>query len=1008
MVKRIGIILLINMITTILDKGKIRRLKEGEGFDYHIPTGSDFLSPATNLIPGVGGVSGGRVLLGDKASIQATSLVHREAPLVQGSLIQGARSFEDHYGKTIAAKTSPVAGKISAVTDDYIKIKSSDGNEHTVDIYNHFNSGKKSFLHHTPKVKVGDEVKSGDLLATSNHTDDKGNLALGVNLKTAIMPYRANNFEDAFVVTESGAKKMAAEQMFTTRVERRLGVDTAKDKYISLFPNKFTNSQLTVIDSDGVVKKGTKLKYGDPIIVAFAPKALKTTDLHLGKLSKALGNAFKDMTEVWEYETEGTVTDVAKAGNLLSVNVKTTRPLNIGDKISIGYGNKGVTGLILPDSQAPTTEDGKPVDIILNSMSITSRVSPALISTLGVGKVAEKLGKALKITPFVEGSAVKKTQELMKKHNVEDVETLYDPVSGTNIRALVGPLFFNRLVHIAEDKISTRSQGASYDWNMQPAKSGADESSKRLGNLSTTALLSHGSTAVLRDIATVRATKNDEFWRNIKLGLPAPAPKVPFIFEKFIASLQGAGIKVHREGDNFQLMPQTDADVIKMSAGAVNNAKTFKVKGENLIPERGGLFDPANTGIYGNNFNHIDLNFKIPNPISEDLLRRLFKLTKEKYRDEVASGEIEKKLTALNVDAKMEEYKNYIRSGKVSDRSNAVKVLAFLRALKDKGIHPKDLMLSKVPVLPAQYRPVQVAGDLTLSANANHLYKDLILNNEKVNDLEYVPDEIAKKTKLSQYDAVRAIYGLAEPISIKHKEKNVKGLLAEMLGIKGGSAKGSEFQAKVVNKPLDLVGRGVATGDVKLDLDDVSIPQDIAWKIYSPFIIRRLVRKGVPALQAHSMVKQRQGLAPQALTEEMEDRPVIMSRDPALHKFNLMGLKAKINPDPKNQTVSVNPLIFKGFNLDLDGDQVSISVPAGDDAKEEVKDKMLPSKNLLTIRSFTPLYAPSNESSLGLFQLSTEDNKNKPIEFNTEEDVVEAFKAGKVAPGDRIVVKNPK
>lgn len=995
------------MIKTILDKGKLRPLNEGEHFDYAIPTGSDFLSAATNLIPGVGGVSGGRVLLGDKASIQATSLVHREAPLVQGISTKGGRSFENYFGKLVAAKTSQVDGKVTHVTEDMVKVKDDKGHEHEYELYNHFNSGKKSFLHHTPVVKVGDEVKSGHLLATSNHTDKDGNLALGVNMKTAIMPYRANNFEDAFVVTESGAKKMAAEQMFTTRLDRRLGVDTIKDKYVSLFSNKFTNTQLSNVDADGVVKKGTVLKYGDPIIVAYAPKALKTTDIHLGKLSKALGNAFKDMTETWDYETDGIVTDVAKAGSLLSVNIKTTRPLNIGDKISIGYGNKGVTGLILPDSQAPTMTNGKPVDIILNSMSITSRVSPALVSTLGLGKVAEKLGKTINITPFVKGSAIKQTQELLKKHNIEDVEELYDPQTGTQIKALVGPLFFNRLVHIAEDKISTRSQGASYDWNQQPAKSGADESSKRLGNLSTTALLSHGATSVLRDIATVRATKNDEFWRNIKLGLPAPPPKVPFIFDKFIASLQGAGIKVHREGDQFQVMPQTDSDIMKMSNGPIQNAKTFKVKGENLIPERGGLFDPANTGIFGTNFNHIDLNFKVPNPISEDLLRRLFKLTKEKYRDEVASGGIGHKLEALDVDAKTQEYKGYIRSGKVSDRSNAVKVLSFLNALKEKNIHPKDLMLSKIPVIPAQYRPVQVAGDLTLSANANHLYKDLILNNEKIPDLEYVPDDIAKKTKLSQYDAVRALYGLCDPISIKHKEKNVKGLLAEMLGIQGGSAKGSEFQAKVVNKPLDLVGRGVATGDVKLDLDDVAVPQDIAWKIFSPFVIRRLVRKGVPALQAHGLVKNRQPLAAQALHEEMQDRPVIMSRDPALHKFNLMGLKAKINPDPKNQTVSVNPLIFKGFNLDLDGDQVSISAPAGDDAKEEVKEKMLPSKNLLTIRSFTPLYAPSNESSLGLFQLSTEDNKNKSQEFDSDEAVFHAFTAGKVAPGDRVTIKKP-
>ena len=219
-----------------------------------------------------------------------------------------------------------------------------------------------------------------------------------------------------------------------------------------------------------MVKKGTVLKHGDPIIVAYAPRALKTTDIHLGKLSKALGNAYRDLSEVWDYESDGIVTDVAKQGSLLSVNIKTKRNLNVGDKLSIYSGNKGVTGLILPDSLAPTTKDGKPVDLLLNSMSVTSRVSPAMLSNLGIGKVAQKLGHPIKITPFVSGSAEQKTRELMDKHGVSGMEELYDPVSGTKMNVLVGPLFINRLVHIAEDKLSERSQGVGYDWDMQPTK----------------------------------------------------------------------------------------------------------------------------------------------------------------------------------------------------------------------------------------------------------------------------------------------------------------------------------------------------------------------------------------------------------------------------------------------------------------------------------------------------------------------------------------------------------
>ena len=155
------------------------------------------------------------------------------------------------------------------------------------------------------------------MIATSNFSDKNGDLALGVNLTTAIMPYRSSNFEDAFVVTEAGAKKLEAEQIMTHRIEKRMGIETKLDKYVSLFPNKFYNTQVQNLDADGVVKKGTILHYGDPVILAYAPKTIKTTDIHLGKLSKALSHAYRDVTDKWDYENPGVVTDVSKQGALI-------------------------------------------------------------------------------------------------------------------------------------------------------------------------------------------------------------------------------------------------------------------------------------------------------------------------------------------------------------------------------------------------------------------------------------------------------------------------------------------------------------------------------------------------------------------------------------------------------------------------------------------------------------------------------------------------------------------
>ena len=239
--------------------------------------------------------------------------------------------------------------------------------------------------------------------------------------------------------------------------------------------------------------------------------------------------------------------------------------MSFGDKLNMPFGAKGVVH-ITPDTQMPQGEDGKPVDVLLNSMSITSRVAPGLVNTIGLGKLAQKKGKPLNMTAFTKGSAVQKVIDALDKNGIKDTEKLYDPESGKHIDVLTGPLYFNRLHHIAEDKVSSRSSATSYDINMQPSKAGSDEKAKRIGNLATTVALSNDAKAVLRDIATVRSTKNDEFWTALKLGHTPPPPKVPFIFNKFISHLKGAGVNVVQDGSKFHIMPQTDKDITALSS----------------------------------------------------------------------------------------------------------------------------------------------------------------------------------------------------------------------------------------------------------------------------------------------------------------------------------------------------------------------------------------------------------------------------------------------------------
>ena len=988
----------------ILEHGKLKKVDAGFKAKYRIADPADFFSPVTNLIPGLSSVSGARVLIGDKSSLQAMTLVNREAPLVQpGPKDTLKASFSKQFGRLVSVNSS-ATGTVSAVNEDHMIVKDSAGKEHRHDKYHNYIIGRDSYIHHTPTVKVGDKVKVGDMLASSNHSDSAGTLALGMNLKTAIMPFRSLNFEDALVISESAAKKLEGEQLIPVRMELGRGVLTDKDQYISLFPNKYYNEQLSHIDNQGVVKKGTILKHGDPVILAYQPKTLKSLDIQLGKLSKVIRNAFSDISTVWEYEYDGEVADVAVTGKMISVTVKTRRPMSFGDKLNMPFGAKGVVH-IAPDTQMPQGQDGKPVDVLLNTMSITSRVAPGLVSTIGLGKLSQKLGKPIVMTGFTEGSSVQKVIDMLDKHGVNETEKLYDPLSGKHIDVLTGPLYFNRLHHIAEDKISTRSAATTYDINMQPSKAGSHEKAKRLGNLATTVALSNDAKAVLRDIATVRATKNDDFWTALKLGHAPPPPKVPFIFNKFLGHLRGAGVNVQEDDSKFHILPQTDKDVVALSQGEIKEPLTYKIKKDDLIAEDDGLFDPTLVGIHGDNYNHINLNHRIPNPVAEEHIRKLLKMTKAVYEDAVASGDIVKKLEDIDVESKITELTNSVASNKKSGRDDALKALSFVTMLKQNRLKPSDLLLSKVPVIPAQYRPVMVQGDQALTADVNELYKDLMLVNRALGDVkghEDISAEHLDTAKRQIYSGVKAVYGLGDPIQQKSVEKGYKGLLASALGLQGGSAKESMFQAKVVNKPIDLVGRAVLLPDSKLELNQASIPHQVAWSIYAPFIIRRMVRQGIPATKAKEYLEHKHPLALSALHEEMGDRPGIVTRDPQLSKYNFQGMYLKMNPDPKDFSIKLNPLVFKGYGGDSDGDQLNVQLPASEDAKEEIKEKLMPEKNLIYHRTFSPIYTPSNEAATGLFAASYEDNKNTPKKYSSAQDVVRDFLAGKLDVGDRV------
>jgi DNA-directed RNA polymerase beta' subunit len=198
---------------------------------------------------------------------------------------------------------------------------------------------------------------------------------------------------------------------------------------------------------------------------------------------------------------------------------------------------------------------------------------------------------------------------------------------------------------------------------------------------------------------------------------------------------------------------------------------------------------------------------------------------------------------------------------------------------------------------------------------------------------------------------------------------------------------------------MDFVSRGVIGVDPDLHLDEIGMPEDHAWKLYSPYIQRRLVRSGMPMEAAVRAIRDREPTAKKMMEAEMKERPVMYSRAPAWHKFNTIGGWPKL---VKGSTIMVNPLVTTGVGGDFDGDTMSIHLPSMPDAVNDVKNKLMPSKMLFSIKDPEKVVpVTKQEMTLGLYAAQQRPSKARH-HFNSEGEALAAIRAGKVRMSDDV------
>ncbi len=985
--------------------------------DFMIDDPAHMFTPSTGLVPFLNGMQGNRAIMGAKFQTQALPLTEREAPLVQAAASRPGQSMEQEMARMIVP-TSPFDGVVEDIDDEYIYIRPH-GEKHAAtkdfatktpqgtyklhyDTY--FPLASKTYLHNDIKVKVGDTVKKDQTLADSVATKD-GTLALGKNLSIAYMAYYGKNSNDAVVISEGAAKKLTSEHMYKESLPKDSDTVLGKNKYLVYYGMRFRKEQLDKLDENGIAKKGALLNYGDPIILGLRKAPPSPEAQLLGNFHKSLVKPYRDVTVTWDRQTVGKVQDVTNAARQVMVTLLTQEPMKVGDKLANRFGGKGVVSEIVPDERMIQDESKKPIDVLFTSAGIVSRINPAQVVEAALGKVAYKTGKPFVVPQFSPEDNVKFAKRVLAEHGVKDKETVFDPVSGKEINNIfVGRSYIHKLFKSTETNYAARGV-TTYDVNMQPTR-GGEGGAKGLGKMEINALLAHNARNVLKEGLTIKSEKSDEFWRAYEFGLPAPALKTPFVSDKFVSMLKGAGINVSKNGSSVSLAPMTDRDVEALSSGALaapslEKSKSFMVSAKNMAPESGGLFDPVRTGgLSGARWSHIELTEPVVNPVFEDPVRRLLGYNKKQLREQIGAvgGEgIRAQLNKLDLDAVEKKLLADTKTKRGAELDDRIKQLKAIRALKAQGFNKAGdaYVMSKIPVLPPIMRPIlpsQRDGQLQI-ADINYLYRDLGLASSSLqNSKDTELPSLISDSRHHLHETVHALFGLGKPTSAQNQGREAKGLIEQISGT--GTPKSGFLFKKVLKRQQDLTGRATATPDNTLGIDQIGVPEDMLWTTYGKFVMRGLIHQGYRPLDAKTMLEERHPAARNILEVETKNRPLFVNRAPTLHKHNFV---AAYPVAVQGKSLRVNPFMEAGQNLDYDGDTMQLHVPVTEKAVAEAKNLTL--SNLLFGDKHTNdlMVFPQHEAILGAYLATAKKDQGVAKRFKTKAEAMAAYHRGEIS-----------
>ena len=525
--------------------------------DYMDVASNQIISIATSLVPFIEHDDAQRSLMGSNMQRQAVPCIKPQAPVIERALRQRRLLIP----AIVAAEGE---GEVVQVDGKHITVKYKKGGEKTYTLNKFVRSNTLTSINQTPRVDKGQKVHAGDLLA-DGFAVDHGELALGQNVLVAYMSWDGYNYEDAIILSE----RMVQEDRFTSVYIENYSIDIRDTKLgpelvTSDIPN-ISEEKLKNLNEEGIVRVGAKVNSGDILVGKITPKG--ETDLSAEeKLLRAIfGEKARDVRDsslYLEHGEKGTVIDVklfsredgdklpAGVIKTIQVTIANLRKIQVGDKLAGRHGNKGVIAKIVPSEDMPFLPDGRPIDIILSTLGVVSRMNLGQVLEVHLGLAAQALGYTAATPAFNGVSEGQIREELKKAGYPEDGKlSLHDGRTGKGFdnKVTVGIAYMLKLNHMVDDKIHQRSIGPYSLITQQPLGGKAQYGGQRFGEMEVWALEAYGAAHTLQEILTIKSDDvagRSKSYESIIKGEPIRKQNIPESVNVLVKELKGLGLDV--------------------------------------------------------------------------------------------------------------------------------------------------------------------------------------------------------------------------------------------------------------------------------------------------------------------------------------------------------------------------------------------------------------------------------------------------------------------------------